>query len=54
MISYYEIETLYKAYKYSMPSVDYHTIKEKIINILLHKYSYRYYNEIIRAVNMFM
>lgn len=54
MISYYEIESLYKLYKYSMPGIDNHTIKEKIINTLLHKYSYRYYNEIIRAVDMFM
>lgn len=52
MINYYEVESLYYSYKRSMPSIDNYALKEKIINTLIYKYTYRNYNEIIRIVNM--
>lgn len=53
MISFYEVESLYYTYKRSMPGVDIYTIRNKVIDILLYKYSYRYYSEIINMVNIF-
>ena len=52
MINYQEVESLYYSYKRSMPSIDNYTKKEKIINTLIYKYTYRNYNEIVRIVNM--
>lgn len=52
MISYFEVESLYYTYKRSMPGVDRYTIRNKVIDILIYKYSYRSYNEIISMVNM--
>lgn len=52
MISYFEVESLYYSYKRSMPGVDSYTLKNKVIDILLYKYSYRYYSEIVNMVNM--
>ena len=52
MINYYEVESLYYSYKRSMPSIDNYTLKEKIINTLIYKYTYRNYNEIVRIVSM--
>lgn len=52
MISYFEVESLYYTYKRSMPGVDSYTIRNKVIEILIYKYSYRNYNEIISMVNM--
>ena len=52
MVNYHEVEILYYTYKRLMPNIDDHTLKNKIIDMLIFKYSYRNYSDIISIVNM--